>query len=219
MQSAIAHLRRGLRSDGTYAGINEWDVLEHQWHLLHQWAKDAGLILPVEIIPARAGGYEHDVSYVSTTGRWLKFTKPSLAGCFVELLDERVQMFPATPLQYLRRWRLANQLFADDVELVGLAEEGRKLRIVVSQRDLVGEAPSWEEIHHAMTGICGLHLLGTSASVGGYAARAYAGNRFAIFDVRPANCVRTAEGDVVPFDVIPQVLKREDASTLRALRR
>ena len=64
-----------------------------------------------------------------------------------------------------------------------------------------------------------LHRLNTDASVGGYAAGAYAGNRLAIFDVRPQNCVRTSEGIVVPFDVIPQVLNRQDAAALRRLRR
>lgn len=126
-------------------------------------------------------------------------------------------MFPATPLQYLRRWRLANQILADDVELIGLAEEGRHLRIVISQRDLIGESPTWEELHHVMTETYGLRLVATNTSVGGYEAKAYAGNRFAIFDVRPPNCVRTVEGDVVPFDVIPQVFNRKDAAALRIL--
>ena len=218
LQSAITFLRRGLRPDGTYAGVDEWDFLEHQWCLLHEWARSVGLILPADVVPAKAGGYEHDVRHVPAAGRWLKFTKPSMAGCVVELSDGKVQMFAATPLQYLRRWRLANQVLADDVELIGLAEENRKLRIVISQRDLVGEAPTWDELHVAMTETYGLRLLNTNASGGGYEARAYAGNRFAIFDVRPPNCVRTAEGDVVPFDVIPQVLNRKDAAVLRNLR-
>ena len=63
-----------------------------------------------------------------------------------------------------------------------------------------------------------LFRVNTCASVGGYEARAYAGDRFAIFDMRPPNFLRTAEGDVVPFDVIPQVLTRKDAATLRNLR-
>ena len=219
LQSAIAFLRRGLRADGTYAGIDEWETREHQWRLLHGWAQRAGLILPADFKPARAGGREHDVRHVPATGRWLKFTKPSLAGYAVELLDGQVRMFPATPLKYLQRWRLSNRIFADDVELVGLAETGSQLRIVISQRDLVGEAPGWEELHVAMTRIYGLHLLNTSTSVGGYEARAYAGNRVAVFDVRPQNFVRAAEGDVVPFDVIPQAINRQDAATLRQLRR
>ncbi len=70
-----------------------------------------------------------------------------------------------------------------------------------------------------MTDAYGLHLLKTEVSVGAYEARAYAGDRFAIFDVRPANCVRTTEGDVVPFDVIPQAFSRADATVLRGLRR
>ena len=136
----------------------------------------------------------------------------------MELIDGQAQVFLATPLQYLRRWRLANRLFADDVELVGLAETKQGLRIVISQRDLVGEAPGWDELHSAMTETYGLCLVNTRATVGGHGARAYAGNRFAVFDVRPPNFVRTAEGDVVPFDVIPQALNRQDAEVLRRLR-
>ena len=175
--------------------------------------------LSANVVPARVGGYEHDVRYLPADGRWLKFTKPSLAGCVAEIIEGKVGLFLATPLQYLQRWRFANRLFGDDVQLVGLTEEGNYLRIVVSQRDLVGEAPTWDELHFAMTEVYGLHLLNTEASVGGYEARAYAGDRFAIFDVRPQNCVRTAEGDVVPFDVIPQVLKKADAALLHGLRR
>ena len=219
LQSAIAFLRRGLRADGTYAGIDEWETREHQWHLLRGWAQRSGLILPANFTPARAGGREHDVRHVPATGRWLKFTKPSLAGYAVELLDGQIQMFPATPLKYLQRWRLTNRIFADDVELIGLVEVGSQPRMVISQRDLVGEAPTWEELHFAMTQTYGLHLLTTNTAVGGYEARAYAGNRVAVFDVRPQNFVRTVEGDIVPFDVIPQAVNRADAAALRRLRR
>ena len=126
-------------------------------------------------------------------------------------------MFPATPLQFLRRWHFTNRLFADDVELIGLVE-GREPRIGISQQNLPGEAPSWEELHRAMTEVYELRQLHTDAPMGAYEARAYAGERFAIFDVRPANCMRTPEGDVVPFDVIPQAFNRADAAVLRNLR-
>ena len=165
----------------------------------------------------QGGGHEHDVSHGAAAGHWLKFTKPERAGYAVELFAGRLQMLPATPLQYLRRWRFANQLFADDVELIGLAIDGSQTRIVISQRNLRGEAPNWEELHLAMTEVYGLHRLKTNVSVGAYEPEAYAGNRFAIFDVRPANCVRTAEGDAVPFDAIPQAFSRADAAVLRNL--
>ncbi len=218
LQSAIAFLRRGLRPDGAGTGIDEWDLPEYQWRLLHDWAAGTGLILPPETVPARAGGFEHDIRYVPETGRWLKFTKPSRAGVIAEIVGDKVQMFPALPLQYLQRWRLANRTLGDDVELVGLSKIGSQLRIVVSQRGLVGEAPDWEELHSLMTDRYGLRRINTTASVGGYEARAYAGDRFAVFDVRPPNFLRTAGGVVVPFDVIPRVLTRSEVAVLRALR-
>ena len=162
----------------------------------------------------RVGGREHDVFYDPATDRWLKFTKPARAGYVVELVDGKLQMFPATPLQFLRRWRFTNRLFADDVELIGLVD-GREPRIGISQRDLSGEAPSWEELHQAMTEVYELRQLRTNASLGAYEARAYARSRFAIFDVQPANCMRSPEGEVVPFDVIPLALDREGDAVLR----
>ena len=176
------------------------------------------VILPPETVPAKVGGFEHDLRYVPETGRWLKFTKPSRAGVIAEIVGDKVQMFPALPLQYLRRWWLANRTLGDDVELVGLSKTGNQSRIVISQRGLVGEAPNWEELHSMMTDRYGLHRINTIASVGGYEARAYAGDRFAVFDVRPPNFLRTAKGAVVPFDVIPRVLTRREAAVLRALR-
>ena len=70
-----------------------------------------------------------------------------------------------------------------------------------------------------MTEGYGLRQLHTEASVGAYEARAYAGRRFAIFDVRPANCMRTPEGDVAPFDVIPCVFNQKDAGLQKTLAR
>jgi hypothetical protein len=53
--------------------------------------------------------------------------------------------------------------------------------------------------------------------LGGYDSRAYFVGRIGVFDVRPANCVRTASGAVVPIDVIPQFFSRQDADVLKRL--
>jgi hypothetical protein len=54
--------------------------------------------------------------------------------------------------------------------------------------------------------------------LGRYEARAYLQGRFAVFDVRPANCARSPSGLIVPFDVIPQVFGHADAVILSELR-
>jgi hypothetical protein len=124
-------------------------------------------------------------------------------------------MTPATPLQYLRRWVLHNRLFFDNVELVGLRIEGCYHRIVITQRDWGDHIVDWEEIDQAMHADYGLKRLPISQQLGGYEARAYCHGRFAVFDVRPVNCVRSAEGIIVPFDVIPQIFSHRNAARLR----
>jgi hypothetical protein len=128
-----------------------------------------------------------------------------------------VDLYPATPLQYLERWNIHNSLFADSVEMLGLAGRGYIRRIVISQPDIIGDDPTWEEIGHAFVQQLGMHELALGKQLGGYDSRAYFVGRIGVFDVRPANCVRTASGAVVPIDVIPQFFSRQDADVLKRL--
>jgi hypothetical protein len=76
--------------------------------------------------------------------RWLKFTKPKCAGYTVDIDDDWLMMLPACPLQYLARWLISCRIFGDDAELAGIAETSEGSRIVVSQRDIIGEDSTWE---------------------------------------------------------------------------
>lgn len=212
LHSACTFLRGGLRADGTYEGVGEWDVHDHQWRLFDRWARSEALILPLVFVPERVGGREHDVRHDQESQRWFKFTKPNAAGYFVELIGERMEMLPATPLQYLERWLVANRLFYDDVRLEGVWSQDATRRVVVSQPDIVGSEPTWEEVERAMREDYRLQRLPVDDALGGYEARAYFRGRFGVFDVRPVNCVRTADGDVVPIDVIPRVFNRAEAA-------
>jgi hypothetical protein len=175
------------------------------------------LILPATFEPTREGGREHDVHFDSASGRWFKFTKPSSCGYHVALVGNCSNLYPATPLQYLERWKIHNSLFSDSVELVGIGGQGYSRRIIVSQPDITGDVPTWEEIHGAFVQQFGMGELALGRNLGGYDARAYFLGRIAVFDVRPANCVKVASGAVVPIDVIPQFFNRRDADILKVL--
>jgi hypothetical protein len=165
--------------------------------------------------PERPGGLEHDVRFDSQSNRWFKFTKPNQAGYAIEIVDERVMLLPATPLQYLDRWRCHNYVFEDDVELVGVsASASGWSKLVVSQRDVQGEAPSWDAIENTFTAGLQLFRLRVSENLGGYNSRAYFRGRIGVFDVRPLNCVQTSGDLVVPIDVIPQFFNSHDSHVL-----
>ncbi|MBE7496628.1 MAG: hypothetical protein HS117_16930 [Verrucomicrobiaceae bacterium] len=59
---------------------------------------------------------------------------------------KRLVMGKGTPMIYLERWSLFNAVFGDDVRLERILPAGYGLSIVVSQRDITGEAPTVEEI-------------------------------------------------------------------------
>ena len=149
---------------------------------------------------------------------WYKFTKPNGAGFAIEVVDEVVIMLPATPLQYLDRWRAHNAIFDDDVELVGVSKyTPGGLSLVVFQRDVQGEGPSWDDMENMFVDGLGLRRLRVPETLGGYESRAYFSGRIGVFDVRPVNCVQTGSGLVVPIDVIPQFFNRREATTLKRL--
>lgn len=215
LSSAVHFLRRGVRPDGTHEEGSDWEIASHQWGLFISWAYNRGVALPASIAPERVGGREHALRFEAGAGRWLKFTHPFAAGWAVTWDGGRLGRHPANPLQYLRRWRLVNRLFGDDTRLVGLSCLGRTQRIVVSQKHHEGSLPEWEEIDVAMRRSHGLRRLPTGvAPADEPERRAYVRGRLVVFDVYPANCVRTPAGHLVPYGVIPQILPRSDALAL-----
>jgi hypothetical protein len=111
----------------------------------------SGRVAPETFKPAREGGREHDLLFDPERRRWIKFTKPAAAGYSIAVTGESIDLYPATPLQYLDRWHIHNNLFGDGVELVGLAGSGHTRRIVVAQPNVVGEDPTWGEIDEVFT--------------------------------------------------------------------
>jgi hypothetical protein len=212
LKSAIAKLRAGLRADGTYEDISEWDTHSHQWSLLAEWSR-------VVDWPIRYGGREHDVYHDQASSRWFKLTKPSAAGFTIEICEGQLFVLAATPLQYLARWRIGNHIFGDDVAFLGLAIINGKRRLAISQRDITGETPTWEEIEDLFTIQYGMRRLQLPPEtlVGDYDARGYFRGRYGVFDVRPLNCVRTVDNKIVPIDVIPRVYGCDEARVLKRL--
>ncbi|MDR1192138.1 MAG: hypothetical protein LBK60_10855 [Verrucomicrobiales bacterium] len=218
LDAASAHLRTGLRPDGTYPGVSEWETCEHQWRLLETWTANAELILPDDFNHDRIGGREHDVRFDTVSARWFKFTKPASAGYVVDVIDGRLVMTNASPLQYLERWRVHNYLFNDDVRLVGLKKVSPGInRIVISQADVIGEPATWEQLEDTFVRKAGMCRIPYDYPLGGYESCAYFKGRICIFDVRPGNCLVTKKNEVFAIDVIPRFFSRTDANAIERL--
>ena len=212
LAQAIAHLRRGLCSDGSDAGSgariggssSDPRGESFQWKALESWASDHGLLLPSSFPgPERMRGMEVDVRFDPADSLWWKYTNPGFAGFTVEWHPgEQPTLMMAAPLQYLERLELTNELFAMGIELRGLwpAPEGGDWRTVTTQPDAVGAAATHEDILHGMEA-AGWELL-PHADVGRRGALSFRQGSVALWDAHPANIVITNDGTLVPIDVI-----------------
>lgn len=141
-------------------------------------------------------------------------TKPSAAGYVVSFDFGEPALRPALPLENLQRLALQNEIFADDVSFVGIAGAKHDFRIVTRQSDIVGVAASESDIVGLMTQELGFVLLPAKFSVGYVDSLAFLRADVAVFDLRPANVVKTGSGIIVPIDSIPV---RLDESSRRIL--
>ncbi len=214
LESAISALERSLCADGPIdGGIPEGEHAGYQWRELFDWAAKNGLVCPAEVTPARPGGREHDVTFLESERRWRKFTKPDGCGYTVEIAAEPV-FIPATPLQYLERLRLQNEFWGDDINLDGVQVRNPGARIVTSQPDIRGEAPSPDILHKYLSLEFDFQRLNLPP-MGYYKSASYLFGNMGMFDVHPANFVETPKGIIVPIDVIMIRFSGEDLEILR----
>ncbi len=81
---------------------------------------------------------------------FIKITLPGFYGNTLRVRDWAGVLAPATPLEYLERWRLSNELFEDDVRVLGLVSDYAGPRIAVAHPLVVGSRPEKVEIAEFM---------------------------------------------------------------------
>ena len=149
--------------------------------------------------------------------RHFKATHPGRFGfmvvCGAETCGEP-ELTGALPLEYLERLHLQNSIFGDDVRMEGVAREDGKLAIVTSQRTILGEGVTREEMMTFMGKLWFKPLRDLSLGRPGALAFYRDLDEVAAFDARPGNFVKDDNGVVLPIDLI---LLRADEALQRAL--
>lgn len=199
---ACNDLAGSLRPSGADGQIDEWSVYDESFRRLVGWAGDNACLFE-GLQPLIEGGREHDLTFIEESRTWLKFTKPAAAGYVVSFDFGAPMLEPALPLEYLERLQLQNEIFADRISFVGMAGERHRARIVTRQPHIRGEHATPNDIVSMMTTELGFRLLSRRFSVGYADSLAFVREDLAVFDLRPANVVRTHEGLIVPIDAIP----------------
>jgi len=204
LADAAAFIRRSVSPDGPADGPEgDFFASERQWAAFLGWAGAEGKILPLGFpAPEREGGREHDVTLHEPTGRWIKYTKPSASGYTVSWGEDGAPfLHNAVPLDYLQRLIWQNEVFGDDIQLVGLWPAApHQWRIVTSQSGLQGTRASLDELSAAFTA-AGFEVL-PWRGIGYEGSLSLRFEGFDIWDVHPANVLLSPEGLPLPIDVI-----------------
>jgi hypothetical protein len=214
LDEVIADFARRVCPGGPYGEIDEWSVYNESFRRIVKWAGETDRFFE-GLQPMKEGGREHDLTHDPITGTWLKFTKPAAAGYIVSFEFGMPALEPGLPLEYLERLALQNEIFEDQMTFVGIAGEHHRPRIVTRQPDIPGEAADPSEIIHMMTNELGFSTLPECFVVGYANSLAFIRGDIAVFDLRPANVVRTLEGIIVPIDSIPVRLDERARRILR----
>ncbi len=101
----------------------------------------------------------------------------------------------------MRRLRLQNDFWGDDIQLNGVQIESPGARIVTTQPDVKGEAPKMLDLHNYLQKEFGFRRLNIPP-MGYYNSSSYLRGRHAMFDVHPANFVQVTTDIILPIDVI-----------------
>jgi hypothetical protein len=180
--------------------------LARQKENLRQWAGSLGLLLAPAQLPAKVvrGGMEHDLFHDEAGDRYFKVTRHGVFGLSpgIELAlvsssqdPRRFHLWEATPLEYLDRLALLNELVPDLNHLEGtIVQPDGDMAIVTSQPrfDLVPVAQPEIDAWFAALGFEPVTA----------AAFYRAADNLGVFDAHDKNVVRAGD-TLIPFDVIP----------------
>jgi hypothetical protein len=204
LADAAAVLRRCVSPDGSVDGSEaDFTAAEIQWATLLDWARASQKILPLDFpAPEREGGREHDVTLHESSGRWIKHTKPAASGYTVSWRDDGTPfLHNALPLDYVQRLLWQNEIFGDDIHLIGLwSSSPHQPRIVTTQPGLAGTRATLDDLSGAFRA-AGFELL-PWRGIGYEGSLALRFEGFDIWDVHPANVLLSPEGLPLPLDVI-----------------
>lgn len=121
--------------------------------IFRRHAEEHGLFLPLppdELNrPPDDEGNEHQVWYLPGADAFLKATWPDFFGMLVIHRPSEEQK--ASPIAYLERWHLHNQVFGDRVAFLGALDSDSGLRLLIRQPAIAGVPATTEQIRDFFT--------------------------------------------------------------------
>lgn len=151
LQALVAELRSRCEAITRFQGGSTY--YHEELAIFRQVAEDHALVLevpPLELNRAPDDeGNEHQVWFQPHSQRYLKATWPDFFGLLV--IHRPNEEHKASPIAYLERWVLHNELFGDDVRFIGVLADHANLRLLIEQPAIAGTPATDEEIQRFFT--------------------------------------------------------------------
>lgn len=208
----VAQLRESCEASARIHGGTTYHAEE--LGIFRAIATEQGLFLdeaPAELaeVPA-AEGNEHQVWYREESATFLKATWPGHFGMkVVHRNDEEPQ---ASPVGYLHRWMLHNELFGDSVTFLGALDTPQGLRLLIEQPAIEGEVATMEQIQSFFESSGWLPF-----TVGGNLAYYDAEREVVVSDTHLGNIIAMPDGELAPIDLRVQSLTPTLAEIVKKL--
>ena len=166
---------------------------------------------PTELTrPPDDEGNEHQVWYIPTGESFLKASWPDFFGLLV--IHRPNEEHKASPIAYLERWQLHNELFGDQVTFIGALQTDTGLRLMIRQPAIAGAPATDEQIQQFFTDSGWKRFV-----IDGNTAFFDAERRIVISDTHRGNIILMEDGLLAPIDLRVQPLSDSLLATVTRL--
>ena len=182
--------------------------------IFNAYARECGLFLaepPTELErPPDDEGNEHQVWFTSEAEAFLKATWPDFFGLLV--IHRPNEERKASPIAYLERWHLHNEIFGDQVVFLGALQTDAGLRLLIRQPAIAGTPATDEEIRRFFTDSGWQRFV-----IEGNTAFFDPARQLVISDTHRGNIILMEDGLLAPIDLRVQLLSGSLLDTVTRL--
>jgi hypothetical protein len=201
LQAHIEELRSRSKAVSRLQGGSTY--FHEELGIFRAYAAERGLFLaekPSELNrPPDEEGNEHQVWYLQGQETVLKATWPDFFGLLViHRPDEEAK---ASPIDYLQRWSIHNDLFGDDIAFVGALQTDVGLRLLIRQPAIAGVPATEGQISEFFTSTGWRRFV-----IDGNVAYFDPVRHIAVSDTHRGNFIFMDDGLLAPIDLRVQAL-------------
>jgi hypothetical protein len=212
LKAHVEELRRRCEAVARLQGGSTY--FHEELGIFRAYANEHGLLLhaaPAELnrTPDDEGN-EHQVWFQQDSQTYLKATWPGFFGLLV--VHRPHEEHKASPIAYLERWHLHNEVFGDQVVFLGALETDAGLRLLIRQPAIAGTPATDEQIRSFFTDSGWLPFV-----IEGNIAFFDPERNIVISDTHRGNIILMADGLLAPIDLRVQPLSASLLATVTQL--